>query len=126
MFEDTGTEKCRFFSIHSVKHAAFLQNKTKTMATYCYFDIRKVHDEAAMQEYRERVLTTVDQFNGRYVVIGGPFETKEGSIKPVFPVMIEFPTLEKAEGWYNSEVYQDLKLLRCNAVDCEAVFFQGI
>jgi uncharacterized protein (DUF1330 family) len=96
------------------------------MAAYCYFDILKVHDEPAMQEYREKVLTTVDQYGGRYVVVGGPFETKEGTSQPVFPVLIEFPTIEKADGWYNSEEYKSLKEKRLSAVESNAVFFQGI
>lgn len=80
----------------------------------------------AMQEYREKVLSTVDQYGGRYVVIGGPFEIKEGMLHPVFPVMIEFPTMEKADEWYGSESYEVLKELRLKAVEANAVFFQGI
>lgn len=96
------------------------------MAAYCYFDIIKVHDENAMQEYRENVLATVDRFGGRYVVIGGPFSLKEGSNAPTFPVMIEFPDMEQAERWYNSADYARLKSLRLAAVQSDAVFFQGI
>lgn len=96
------------------------------MAAYCYFDILKVNDETAMQEYREKVLDTVDSYNGRYVVIGGPFVIKEGEASPTFPVMIEFPSWEQAEGWYNSQAYKSLKDLRLKAVESNAVFFQGI
>ena len=96
------------------------------MAVYCYFDIVKVHDETSMEEYRQKVLATVDKHGGRYVVIGGPFETKEGKLKPTFPVMIEFPTMENAENWYGSEEYEALKAARLQAVDSDAVFFQGI
>lgn len=96
------------------------------MAAFCYFDIRQVHDEAAMQAYRENVLKTVDQYGGRYVVIGGPFEIKEGGVNPSFPVMIEFPTMEKANHWYNSDEYKELKISRLRATDSVAVFFQGI
>lgn len=96
------------------------------MAAYCYFDIRRVRDEVAMQEYREKVLHTVDQFGGRYVIIGGPFSVKEGESGPVFPVMIEFPSMEKAEAWYASPLYKSLKNIRLSAVDADAVFFQGL
>lgn len=96
------------------------------MAAYCYFDILKVHNETAMQEYRKKVLSTVDQYGGRYVVIGGPFEIKEGTVQPTFPVLIEFSTLEIANNWYNSEEYKSLKNMRLKAVESHAVFFQGI
>jgi len=103
-----------------------LQPKHVLMAAYCFFDIREIRDEQAMQEYREKVLHTVDQFDGRYVVIGGPFSVKEGSQSPVFPVMIEFPSMEKAEAWYDSPDYIKLKTKRLQAVESEAVFFQGL
>lgn len=96
------------------------------MAAYCYFDLTKVHNENSMQVYRQKVLETVDKFGGRYVIIGGPFECKEGNYLPTFPVMIEFATLEQANNWYNSPEYANLKALRLNAVECNAVFFQGI
>lgn len=96
------------------------------MAAYCYFDILKVHNEGAMQLYRDKVLNIVDRYGGRYVVIGGPFETKEGTVQPTFPVMIEFPTIEKANEWYHSDEYSALKELRLEAVESTAVFFQGI
>ena len=96
------------------------------MAAYCYFDIRNIRNEAVMQEYRQKVLRTVDQFDGRYVVIGGPFSVKEGQSSPVFPVMIEFPSMEKAEAWYASPDYISLKTKRLQAVESEAVFFQGL
>jgi uncharacterized protein (DUF1330 family) len=96
------------------------------MAAYCYFDILKVNDATAFEEYRKDVLTTVDRYGGRYIVIGGPFETKEGVFKPSFPVMIEFPTIERADSWYNSKEYGNLKELRLKAVESNAVFYQGI
>ncbi|MFY7898548.1 MAG: DUF1330 domain-containing protein, partial [Chitinophagaceae bacterium] len=76
------------------------------MAAYCYFDVLEIKDENAMQLYREKVASTVQQFNGNYIVIGGPFEVKEGNAKPTFPVMITFPTLDDANSWYQSNEYQ--------------------
>jgi uncharacterized protein (DUF1330 family) len=96
------------------------------MPAYCYFDILQVNNEENMQEYRQKVLPVVDKFGGRYIVIGGPFENKEGDWKPSFPVMIEFPTLNDANEWYHSDDYRQLKELRLSSVQSNAVFFQGI
>lgn len=96
------------------------------MAAYCYFDIVKINDELSMQEYREKVLETVDLYQGKYVVIGGPFETPEGDFSPTFPVIIQFPTIEKARDWYNSPEYSPLKKIRLQSVESNAVFFHGI
>jgi uncharacterized protein (DUF1330 family) len=96
------------------------------MAVYCYFDILEVYDAAAMDAYREKVLATVHQFGGRYIVVGGPFEVKEGNYNPIFPVIIEFATIDMANDWYHSKEYELLKQLRHSAVKANAVFFRGI
>jgi len=49
----------------------------------------------------------------------------EGSWRPVFPVIIEFPTLAEAHRWYDSVEYQALKALRLTAVRSNGVIFEG-
>jgi uncharacterized protein (DUF1330 family) len=95
------------------------------MKAYCLFDVREILAEAAMETYREKVFEIVGSFGGRYVVIGGPFEIKEGSPSIGFPVMIEFPSLAQANLWYESPEYHDLRDLRQRACRCDAVFFEG-
>ena len=50
----------------------------------------------------------------------------EGQWQPTFPVMIEFPNLERAREWYSSNEYADLKALRLSAVRSNAVFMEGL
>jgi uncharacterized protein (DUF1330 family) len=40
-------------------------------------------------------------------------------------VLIEFPSLEQAHRWHNSEEYQELKELRLAATNGHAVFMAG-
>ena len=96
------------------------------MAAYCYFDILEMKDEHKMEIYKEHVLATVDQYGGRYLVIGGPCDLVEGNSKPNYPVVIEFPGMDQAYHWYNSEEYKALKALRKEAVEANAVFIQGL
>lgn len=96
------------------------------MAAYCLFDNLEIVDPEKMEEYRNRVRPVVEQYGGRYVVIGGPFERKEGAWQPEFPVMIEFPDLDQARRWYDSPEYRDLKALRLSAVRSNAVFMAGL
>jgi len=95
------------------------------MAAYCLFDIPEETTSAKMQEYRKRVFLVVAQYGGKYLVIGGPLDAVEGNWRPVFPVLIEFPSLEQAHRWYNSEEYRDLKELRLAATKGHAVFMAG-
>jgi len=95
------------------------------MSAYCIFDIREVVDREKMAKYREGVLATVEKFDGRYLVLGGKFDVVEGDWRPVLPVIIEFPNLERAHQWYRSEEYRELLKLRLEGSRGTAVFFQG-
>ena len=95
------------------------------MAAYFFVDVREIKDPAQMQDYRSRINVVVENFGGRYVVIGGPFEVVEGSYQPVFPVMIQFPNIDDARRWYNSDEYCDLKALRLEATVSNAFLMEG-
>lgn len=96
------------------------------MSAYCLFDNLEVIDAEKMEDYKQRVRPVVEQYGGRYVVIGGAMERMEGSWQPAFPVMIEFPSLDQARRWYDSPEYRDLKALRLSAVRSNAVFMEGL
>jgi uncharacterized protein (DUF1330 family) len=96
------------------------------MAAYCLFDNLEVLDAEKLRDYKERVRPLVERWGGRYVVLGGRVDLMEGNWRPSFPVMIEFPDLERAHGWYGSNDYQELKALRLSAVRSSAVFIAGL
>lgn len=96
------------------------------MAAYCLFDLRKIKNAAKIELYQQHVLSTVDLYGGRFLVMGGVCEVKEGNTQPVYPVMIEFPNLEQARRWYDSREYRHLKLLRLAAVESDAFIMQGL
>ena len=64
-----------------------------------------VHDANAYAAYPPKASASVDAFGGRYIVRGGRSETLEGA-QPTRVVVIEFPSLEAAKAWYESEEYQ--------------------
>ena len=68
----------------------------------------------------------VAQSGRKYLVIGGSIDSVEGTWRPAFPVLIEFPSLEQAHRWYNSEEYRELKELRLAATKGHAVFRAGV
>lgn len=95
------------------------------MPAYCFFDVLEVTDFAQLDRYREGVLGTVEQFGGRYLSVGGRCDVVEGTWRPVFPVLIEFPSMADAHRWYDSAEYRDLKALRLGCTRCNAVFLEG-
>jgi uncharacterized protein (DUF1330 family) len=96
------------------------------MSCYCLFDIVTVTDAAKMEDYRKRIGAVVEKFDGHYLVVGGKFDVVEGSWRPVFPVVIQFPSLQKAHEWYDSAEYRELKSQRLTASKCNAVFMEGL
>ena len=64
------------------------------MAAYCFRRTGN-HRLRKMAEYRRRVLGTVQHYGGRYLAVGGKCEVVEGTWRPVLPVLIEFPNLNR-------------------------------
>lgn len=96
------------------------------MAAYCLFDNLDVIDAAKLEQYKTRVAPIVEKYGGRYVVLGGKVDLLEGQWRPTFPVMIQFPSVERAHQWYTSKEYTELKALRLSAVRSNAVLMDGL
>lgn len=92
---------------------------------YAFFDVLEITDAAKMETYRAGMRATVERYGGRYLIVGGPCAQVEGTWKPAFPVLIEFPNLEQAHRWYNAPEYAELKALRLAATRGHAVFLDG-
>jgi uncharacterized protein (DUF1330 family) len=95
------------------------------MPAYFFFDMLTVTEPETLERYRQAVLATVEQYGGRYLTVGGHCDVVEGEWRPVFPVLIEFPSLEHARRWYDSEEYRAPKALRLAAAKGNAVFIEG-
>ena len=96
------------------------------MKGYCLFDNVQVHDFNKLEEYKKKAAPLVQKFGGKYIILGGPFAVVEGSWKPTFLVMIEFPTYEKANEWYMSPEHKEAKAVRLSAVDSNGIIVGGL
>jgi uncharacterized protein (DUF1330 family) len=85
-----------------------------------------VQDAATFEEYRKQVPATVAKHGGRYVVRGGKVEQREGAWNPTRLIVIEFPSLEAARGWYDSEDYRGAKALRMKCALTDVVLVEGV
>ena len=95
------------------------------MPAYCLFDVRSIHDPAAMARYREAVMPTVQAYGGRYLALSDSMDVLEGQWRPGVAVIIEFPCLESARSWYQSPSYEPLKAMRIAGAQCNAVLIGG-
>ena len=95
------------------------------MAAYLIVDI-EVTDPTVMEEYRKRVPATLDKYGGKFLVRGGKFEKLEGPWQPTRLVLIEFPSLEQAKRWYESEEYREPKALRLKSSKGTLILVEGV
>jgi uncharacterized protein (DUF1330 family) len=95
------------------------------MAAYIVVDI-DVHDAPGLEEYRRQVPATVTKFGGRFIVRGGSFQVLEGAWQPKRLVLLEFPSVEQARRWYDSEEYRPLKAMRLKASTANLVLVDGV
>ena len=95
------------------------------MPAYLIVDL-EVTDPAGFEEYRQLVPATVQQYGGRFIVRGGAVEALEGDWQPKRVVITEFPSLEQARRWYNSEAYREPKALRFKTATSKVILVEGV
>jgi uncharacterized protein (DUF1330 family) len=95
------------------------------MPAYVIVDLT-VTDLPTMEEYRKRVPATLAAYGGRFLVRGGAHQTVEGDWKPNRLVILEFPTMDQAKRWYDSEEYREPKAMRLRAGRGNMVMVEGV
>jgi uncharacterized protein (DUF1330 family) len=95
------------------------------MSAYFIVDI-DIHDAAGLEEYRKQVPATITKYGGRFIVRGGKFEQLEGEWQPKRLVLLEFPSVEQARRWYDSEEYRPLKAMRLKASNSNLILVEGV
>ncbi|HET7490655.1 MAG TPA: DUF1330 domain-containing protein [Bradyrhizobium sp.] len=88
--------------------------------------VETVHDEAMFAEYRKAVVGTLTPFGGQFVARGGKCTVLEGEWPHPRTVIIEFPSRDAAEGWYNSADYQKIIGLRHKSSSGNLVILDGV
>ena len=64
------------------------------------------------KEYTTMVPATIQQYGGRFLVRGGKSKVLEGDWPERRRVIIEFPSLDAAQKWWDSPEYEKPKALR--------------
>jgi uncharacterized protein (DUF1330 family) len=96
------------------------------MPAYVIADVRDARDQAALAEYRHGNTDSVARHGGRFVVRGGEMDVLEGKWDTRRIVVMEFPDMAAARGWYGSEDYAPLKALRQSASDTNILLVDGV
>src|SRR5215471_19668668 len=64
-----------------------------------------IRNEEAFQTYRTRAAKAIAKFGGKYLARNGEIRVLEGQWQPNTIVVVEFPSLEQAQAWYQSPEY---------------------
>jgi uncharacterized protein (DUF1330 family) len=84
-----------------------------------------LHDIDSYYEYASKIFETLKPYGGR-ILAANDAEVREGSIPHLRTVVGEFPSLEQARAWYESEGYQAIIGLRRNASTGHLFMVEGL
>jgi len=73
-----------------------------------------IQDPSAFAVYSDRVERTVLDFEGRFLVRSGSALVLDGEPLGPFNVVVEFPSLARAQAWYESDAYKAILPDRLN------------
>ena len=84
-----------------------------------------VHDVDMYYDYASKIGPTIEGYGGK-ILAANDAEVREGSIPHLRTVVGEFPSLDKARAWYDSEGYQAIIHLRKNASTGHLFMVEGL
>jgi len=90
-----------------------------------YWIVRvSVRDEKGYPEYLAAASPAFQKFGAKFIVRGGPFETREGSARER-NVVVEYKDRATAVACYDSPEYQAAKVIREKYADADFIIIDG-
>ena len=76
------------------------------MKGYVVCVYKSISNEEKLKEYAVKARAAVEKYEGKFLIRGGRSTSNEGDKSPR-TVVIEFPSYDEANNFYNSKEYQD-------------------
>jgi uncharacterized protein (DUF1330 family) len=95
------------------------------MPAYVIFDV-EIRDPARYQEFMAGVKPALEAAGARYLARGGAHKVYEGDWEPRRIVLLEFPSVEAWETFYNGPTYRGLKSIRDECSSARLVSVVGL
>lgn len=86
----------------------------------------ELRDPEGIKPYSAGVAGTFEPFGGRFIVRGGRIAALEGPPPGSRTVIIEFPSMERARAWYDSDAYQNLRPVRQRSGISRTYIIEGL
>ena len=94
------------------------------MKGYVVCVYKNITNEDKLKEYAVKARAAVESFNGKFLIRGGRASSKEGETSPR-TVIIEFPSYDKANAFYESKEYQDAHSILKDHVERQFQIVEG-
>lgn len=86
----------------------------------------KIEDPAGYEEYKRLAPASIHSYGGRYLVRGGEATVLEGDWSPSRMVLLRFPSVARAQEWWNSPEYTEAKKVRASAATLDMIVLPGV
>ena len=94
------------------------------MPAYIIVDVA-IHNLENYEAYKRLTPASIAAYGGKFIVRGGKTETLEGNWQPGRIVVLEFPSVEKARQWWDSEEYATAKEIRQANAETKMILAEG-
>lgn len=94
------------------------------MPAYVIAEI-EITDPERYKDYTAHTPASIARHGGRWVVRGGETQVLEGDWEPGRIVVIEFPSVDAAREWFESDAYQELAAIRREASTARILVVDG-
>lgn len=95
------------------------------MSAYAIFDV-DIRDPVRYQEFMAGVKPALEKAGAKYLARGGAHKVYEGDWLPRRIVLLEFPSVDAWEEFYNGPTYQGLKSVRDECSSARLVSVVGL
>ena len=87
----------------------------------------KISDKEKYEIYKAKAKPIAEKFGGKYLTRGGLLEVVQSDLwSPTRLVLVEFPSMNKARAFHNSEEYADVKKIRLDHAESTLVILEGL
>jgi len=95
------------------------------MSAYLIVDT-KINDTEVYEEYKSLAKPIAEKYGGVYRARGGELDVRETDLwTPTRVVIIEFPDMQSAQAFVDSDEYAPVKPLRQNNAECTLFIVDG-
>lgn len=96
------------------------------MTAYVIVDT-KINDPEAYETYKAQAKPIAEKYGGIYRTRGGDMEVLESDLwTPTRIVVVEFPDMQAARDFANSDAYAPVKAIRHANAECTLIIVDGV